>query len=219
MTLDGAAMDLSRTFEPGQGYVALSRVKSWSGLKLLGCCQNALLVDPLVLKADKRFQELSDESEMAFGKIAEEQLTAIYDQFVFKTGGTSDPMQMEFNRQEAKKAVVVTKASKVSTYDQTKILIKAGKNLTEIATARELSENTIVTHLEKLKKLDPELDCSSMKPEETLIQEIVSAIETLKQTAIEADYDADGGLKLGLIHRELNGVHSYETLKLVKIFI
>lgn len=219
MTLDGAAMDLSRTFEPGQGYVALSRVKSWSGLKLLGCNQNALVVDPLVLKADKRFQELSDESEAAFGKIAPEQLNSIYDQFVFKTGGTSDPIQMEFNRQQSQKAIVVKKASKVSTYDQTKILIKAGKNLAEIATARELSEGTIITHLEKLLGLDPKLDCSALKPEETLIQEIVSAMETLKLTAIEADYDSDGGLKMGLVHRELNGVHSYETLKLVKIFV
>ena len=29
MTLDSALIDLSRAFEPGQGYVALSRVRNW----------------------------------------------------------------------------------------------------------------------------------------------------------------------------------------------
>ncbi len=218
MTLDRAAMDLSRTFEPGQGYVALSRVKSWSGLKLLGCNQNALMVDPLVLKADKRFQELSDESEAAFEKIAEEQLNSIYDQFVFKTGGTSDPIQMEFNRQQSQKAVVVKKASKVSTYDQTKVLIKAGKNLAEIATARELGEGTIVNHLEKLLKDNPDLDCTSLRPNEDLIKAVGDAIKTLKKTAIEEDYEKGESLKLGLIHRELKGEHGYDEIRLARIF-
>ena len=63
MTLENAVMDLSRSFEPGQGYVALSRVKTWQGLFLTGANETTFQVEPLALKADVRFKELSKLSE------------------------------------------------------------------------------------------------------------------------------------------------------------
>jgi len=60
MTLDAAEIDLSDAFEPGMGYVALSRVRSLSGLKLLGLNEMALTVHPKILAQDLVFQQWSD---------------------------------------------------------------------------------------------------------------------------------------------------------------
>ena len=59
MTLDEAAIDLSRTFVEGQGYVALSRVRSLSGLHLLGINDLAFAVDPYVQRINDRISRIS----------------------------------------------------------------------------------------------------------------------------------------------------------------
>ncbi|MEX2515052.1 MAG: PIF1 family DEAD/DEAH box helicase [Candidatus Paceibacterota bacterium] len=60
MTLDEAAIDLSRTFVPGQGYVALSRVRSLSGLYLLGINDLAFQIDPYVRRINRRIRLISE---------------------------------------------------------------------------------------------------------------------------------------------------------------
>ncbi len=61
MTLDAAELDLSRTFERGQGYVALSRLRDLERLRLINFNSISLMVDGLAMKADKRFQELANQ--------------------------------------------------------------------------------------------------------------------------------------------------------------
>jgi hypothetical protein len=63
MTLDAAEIDLSRAFEPGMGYVALSRVKSLENISLLGLNAFALEVSPRIKKLDAGFWEQSEETE------------------------------------------------------------------------------------------------------------------------------------------------------------
>lgn len=59
MTLDAAEIDLGDAFEPGMGYVALSRVRSLSGLKLMNLNEMALKVHPRILQHDNVFKENS----------------------------------------------------------------------------------------------------------------------------------------------------------------
>ena len=59
MTLDAAQIDLSKAFVSGMGYVALSRVRSLDGIKLLGINSRALSVNPNVIEADRVFRKSS----------------------------------------------------------------------------------------------------------------------------------------------------------------
>lgn len=63
MSLDSAIIDLSSSFEYGQGYVALSRVKSLSGLFLEGLNEKALQMHPEIVEKDKEFLEKSRSNE------------------------------------------------------------------------------------------------------------------------------------------------------------
>lgn len=53
MSLDSAEIDLSRSFSPGMGYVALSRVKSTEGIYLRGFNKMAFLIDKRVREVDR----------------------------------------------------------------------------------------------------------------------------------------------------------------------
>ncbi len=59
MTLSCAEIDLSKSFVHGMGYVALSRVRSLRGIKLLGFNDLALKVNPEITEFDKYLKDLS----------------------------------------------------------------------------------------------------------------------------------------------------------------
>ncbi len=60
MSLDSAKIDLQRSFEHGQGYVAISRVRSLDGLFLEGANDMAFSMHPKVVEKDGEFREASN---------------------------------------------------------------------------------------------------------------------------------------------------------------
>lgn len=60
MSLDSASVDLSKTFEFGQGYVAISRVRSLAGLHLQGINSKAFEMHPKVVEQDKIFRNYKE---------------------------------------------------------------------------------------------------------------------------------------------------------------
>jgi len=62
MSLEAAEIDLSKSFAYGMGYVALSRVRSLDGIRLLGINPTALMVDGEIGEIDITFRKLSNQS-------------------------------------------------------------------------------------------------------------------------------------------------------------
>lgn len=220
MTLEKAEMDLSKTFECGQGYVALSRVKSWDGLKLLGANGNVLRMDELAMAADKRFQQLSVEIEEVYENIEEKELDKISREFLHSSGGSSDLKLIEINKiQLANPAKLEKPAKKIPTAEITKELISDGKTLAEIAKIRNLKSATIISHLSKIREKNPEFDLGKFKPEKELLEKVFAAIAKIEKLKNEEDLDGKGKVKISRIFKELNYDVSYEMINLVMVFV
>lgn len=87
MSLDAAEMDLRKTFEYGMGYVALSRVRSLSGMYLAGFNEMALRTKPEAIALDKDLRARSEKDLRAFRKSSKEDIKSIQEDFLGKTGG------------------------------------------------------------------------------------------------------------------------------------
>lgn len=211
MTLECAEIDLSKTFERGQGYVALSRLKELSGLRLIGLNQTALEVDGLALKADVRFQQLSKEAE---NKFFDEELAIIEKLFIEKCGGITDLDEIEENRENIKNK---TKTKKKSTYLITKQMIDKGHSLAHIAMERDLSENTIAAHLFKIVDLFPDTDLSRFKPKKDLLDKVEKAYKfALEQS--ENPFADKKQISLKVMYEFLGEEVDYDQIKMALFF-
>src|SRR6185369_16021704 len=87
MSMDAAIMDLGKAFEYGQGYVALSRVRRFSGVYLTGLNQRALEVHPEILEKDRDFRAASEAAREAFAQMPESEKITMQKKFVKAMGG------------------------------------------------------------------------------------------------------------------------------------
>jgi len=104
MSMDAAIMDLSRAFEYGQGYVALSRVRTLEGIHLMGINQRALEVHPLVLERDAIFREASHCAVDAFGVMPPDEITKLHHNFITAMGGKVETKKEKQHKGGAKEA-------------------------------------------------------------------------------------------------------------------
>ena len=82
MTLDAAEMDLSRAFDYGMGYVALSRVRSFDGIELIGVNDLAFQVSEEAIELDKKLQKMSDKAEDSLKKLSSKQKKKRQEKFI-----------------------------------------------------------------------------------------------------------------------------------------
>jgi len=205
MTLDAAEIDLGDAFEPGMGYVALSRVRSLTGLKLMNLNEIALKVHPKILLQDKVFKQSS---------VA----TVEYLRTFSATNIAQWHKETLVERFKGFKAIVIdkekgagSKKPKNSTHLTTLEMFKLNPSIESIAANRGLTLATIIGHIEKLKSLKL-LDNSQ--------------IENLKGMISESDFDIifaevakseDGKIKP--IYEKFDGKYSYANIQIVRLFV
>jgi hypothetical protein len=209
MTLESAEIDLSKTFETGQGYVALSRLKELENLRLIGINEMALKVDPLAFKADKRFKELAIIADDQFNA---EDLEREAPLFVKKCGGITDFKELKKHKAKLKekKKQGENSGSKNSTYEITYGFLQQNMSIKAIAEERGMTAGTISSHLIKVKKDHPEANLSFYKPKSTTFKKVEKAHKKIK---------TKDGVSLKGLYDELKGAVTYDDIKLSLAFI
>ena len=184
MSLDNAEIDLSKTFAYGMGYVALSRVRTLQGVRLVGFNNNALAVDPVVLELDQKLKQESLDNQALWGKLSDAEQKKMEEQFIARMGGTLD----------VEKVKTRTENKKVPTITQTKILLEKGLDIWQIADERALGLGTIIEHIEKLVALKENIKIDHIRPSDEEIKLVQKYIKKSqgKLTPIKSALNADG---------------------------
>ena len=188
-SLDAAEINLSRVFVEGQGYVALSRVRSLAGLRLVGgITPKSLAVSPAIQEWDQVFEQASKQVEAAFASITPEEVQR-------KSAADMDTQPI--------------KPPKKDTYTNTLEMLQAGKTLEEIVAARDIQEKTILNHIETLAEKNAlnQNDLTHLLPEhwDTIYRDIHTAIQT------------HGDERLKPLYEHCNEQHPYPHITLARI--
>lgn len=213
MSLDNAEIDLRKTFTYGMGYVALSRVRTLSGISLLGFNKESLLVDPKVLELDQELRNESYQNELMFKKLKAEEQKKLEEEFINRMGGIVGKVAYSATRRIGGKKITKVIDTKVPTVLVTKELLEKGKNIKQISKERNLTQGTITHHIEQIMKEFPDTDISHIKPSKKNIELVKKANGKLKG-------DDEGKLNPIKQILESEGHNlSFEDIRLAKLFI
>jgi len=215
MTLDSAEIDLSKTFEVGQGYVALSRIKNIEGLRLMGLNDTALSVDPLILHIDSRIKAASQKASDEISQISLENLEEIFLAYILSIGGISDKEEILKEQESLKVKKKFLAKDTTPTHIKTKELIEKSATIEELAQLRGVSKGTVLNHLAILKKDDSTLDLDKFNPDEKIVKTVKDAIKKLKERDDKEDFAESGSLKLKPIFELLGGEVEYDTIRFI----
>ncbi len=200
ISLDEAVVDLSKVFEFGQGYVALSRVRRLSGIYILGWNEVAFQVDEDVLKMDQDFRVGSGRADKMFSKIPIQELQKMHEDFILLCGGEVDSSK-----------VIPKGKKKVSTHEETLKLWQTGMNVAQIAKTRKLNTGTIIDHLEKL------VVDGKIKQDDIVRAVPQNLLPELPK--IHAIFNKLNTTKLSEVFKHFKGKYSYDELRWARMTI
>ncbi len=207
MSLDAAHMNLSDAFEYGQGYVALSRVRTLAGLSLAGLNARALEIHPEIRAKDGEFRAEALAARERFRAMPPEELAKLHKNFIHACDGTLQPVAPGSGPKPSKPV-------KISTYEVTKTLLPRALSLSEMARERNITAGTIIAHLEVLAEkgsVNPLRDCAHLRPAPARFEKIKKAFETSGKK--------DGTRLLAPVRALLGDDFSYDELRLARLFL
>ena len=201
MTLDEAEIDLSQCFVPGQGYVALSRVRQLEGLYLRGFNHMAVTVDDRVAAADGKFRKRSNLAKERLAQLTADDLESRHKKFILLCSGSVKPIKRELKQ---------VKQAKKDTLGLTQELLEQGMTLKEVAGKRHLTIRTVATHAEKLLLKGIPLSFDYLAPEKELLSVLREAVakHTFEKLAPIRSYLEKQGYEL-----------SYEDLQKARLYV
>jgi len=202
MTLEAAEIDLGDAFEPGMGYVALSRVRSLSGLKLMNLNEMALKVHPKILLQDQFFKDDSSVLAEYIQRLPEAEKIELQEKILAQRFGGSKVKAIKKTR---------AKKTKIPTHMTTLAMLNEDFSIESVAAKRGVTLGTIIGHMEKLNSLN-KLDDAFM--------------ERLKNYFSKEAYDdifaelilSDDG-RISPIFDKFSGKYSYASIRLVRLIM
>jgi hypothetical protein len=209
MTLDAAQIDLGKTFEFGQGYVALSRIKNIEGLKLVGYSDMALRVDPIILSIDHRIKGASKKAKEKFEKLTQKEVDELNKNHIKNIDG------LYIKASATKGATTKKKKTETKSVLQTKEMVKDSKTIEDLVKNRKITINTVIKHLAIIKKEDKDFSIAKYLPEKNKLKEIIQAIEEVKKANNPDDLLENGDIKLKPIFEKLDSKVEYDEIRLV----
>lgn len=205
MTLDAAEIDLSKSFVEGMGYVALSRVRTLAGLRLMGFNKIALEVNKEILALDNELnaisQAVSDELKAMHPKDMEE----MQNDFLESVKPTQERGIFLGEKKSAKPKKI---KEKESTTEKTKKLVAQKLSIKKMASIRGMTEGTIVGHLEKLIQDGEGVD----------IKYLQSEISSKRMENIKKAFKKVGSRSLTSARQVLGPGYSFEEIRLARLF-
>lgn len=210
MSLDEAIVTLGETFEYGQGYVALSRLRSLDGLYLKSYNAKSLQVNQAICEFDEKIRKDSRFIQQKFQNSQREdkaKIRNLQEAFILKAGGVVEGGVEKKEKENKKPTIEITLE-----------LIKSGKTMPQVVEERGLKSESILRHIEDLLKQEKleKIDLENFAPVNlfNIPNDVKKSFRKFKKFK-----DEDGNIKLAPVHKDLKDKYSFEDLRWYRLAI
>jgi hypothetical protein len=201
MSLDSVEVDLSKSFEKGMGYVALSRVRTLEGLRLVGLNKNALEVREDIMIFDEDLKEMSDHDKQWLYSLSDIEIKKAQEEFL---KNVAPPEGTKITKK---------KKNRISPLEETKNMLKQEMGIKEILEIKGIKIGTLLDHIEKIVEAEPDFNINHLK------KEIPTGKYKKIWMAFRELYGENRDFLLNPIKNKLGTAYTYEELRIVRLFV